>query len=111
MSTDYYLEQQPACATCGRAFERLHIGMSAAGWVFALHVIPDRGIHDLPDWETHWAWPFARIVDEYDRVIEPAEMRRIVTGGDELLHHLSSGGVRVVRSTLGNWDLLDGEFS
>lgn len=39
MSTNYYLFK-PACASCGHEPSPLHIGQSAYGWVFALHVYP-----------------------------------------------------------------------
>lgn len=65
MGTNYYLEPKPPCQCCGRPFEQLHIGKSSAGWCFALHVIPERGIKDLDDWVRIWSQPEARIVDEY----------------------------------------------
>lgn len=74
MGTNYYLESSPPCEKCGHAFERKHIGKSSAGWVFALHVYPDEGISDLPDWFDRWTAPGAIIVDEYGQNISPEKM-------------------------------------
>lgn len=78
MGTNYYLQEKPPCGECGREFERLHIGKSSAGWCFALHVIPELGINDFPDWVARWSKPGAIITDEYDRVVEPAVMRNTI---------------------------------
>lgn len=53
MGTNYYAEYQPPCPTCGRQDPPLHIGKSSAGWCFSLHVIPELGLNDWPEWE---AW-------------------------------------------------------
>lgn len=54
MGTNYYLHHPPKnkCEHCGREDqeEPLHIGKSSAGWVFALHIIPEMGVNDLEDW-------------------------------------------------------------
>lgn len=34
MGTNYYLQQKP-CEHCGRTDDRMHIGKSSGGWVFA----------------------------------------------------------------------------
>ena len=74
MGTNYYLEEKAPCSTCGREFERLHIGKSSGGWVFSLQAMPDLGINDLPDWMERWVKPGARIFDEYGKQIEPRDM-------------------------------------
>lgn len=78
MGTNYYLEPKPACEKCGRDFERLHIGKSSAGWVFALHVYPDDGINDLPDWWDRWNAPGTVIRDEYGKKVSAPEMLAVV---------------------------------
>ncbi len=78
MGTNYYLHAKP-CPHCGRSEPELHIGKSSCGWVFALHVIPEEGIRDLPDWETRWLKPDSVIKDEYGREVTPLEMTEIIT--------------------------------
>ena len=78
MGTNYYIEPKAPCVTCGREFEREHIGKSSAGWCFSLHVDPERGITDLPDWEDRWTKDGAQIVDEYGKKISPEEMRAVI---------------------------------
>jgi hypothetical protein len=80
MGTNYYLEAQPACKCCGRPFERLHIGKSSAGWVFALKVHPDLQINDLPDWYELWVKPESKIEDEYGKSVSADEMLAVVLG-------------------------------
>lgn len=130
MGTNYYLEED-RCLHCDRA-ERLHIGKSSAGWVFALHVIPDEGINSLEDWEERWSRPNVRIVDEYNRDLTPAEMMLCITtrsGHGEGMnskrlasnHDMAPGPNGLVRSRVdgrhciahapGTWDLCVGEFS
>ncbi len=69
MGTNYYLKTAAPCPTCGHEQEPLHIGKSSGGWVFSLHVDPDAGLCDLPDWESRWAKPGATITDEYGETI------------------------------------------
>lgn len=76
MGTNYYIAENP-CETCGRK-ERLHIGKSSMGWVFSLHVMPDRGINALQDWLP--LFEKNKIVDEYGATISPFEMLRIIVG-------------------------------
>jgi hypothetical protein len=78
MGTNAYWVPKP-CESCGRGDEELHIGKSSAGWCYSLHVHPERGIHDLPDWERLWAQPGSVIRDEYREVISAEEMRRWIT--------------------------------
>lgn len=125
MGTNYYLEPEPPCATCGRGYDRLHIGKSSAGWVFALHVIPEEGINDLIDWIARWLKPGAVIRDEYGTEIAPGEMlNRIVArtcnpDGARWLHATKGPrglaraqiGHNVIGHGAGTWDLHTGEFS
>lgn len=81
MGTNFYLHAPEAnkCDHCGRSDpgEVLHIGKSSAGWVFALHVIPERGITDLDDWRALWA--AGTIKNEYGDVLTPEEMELTIT--------------------------------
>lgn len=73
MGTNYYWE--PVCPNCNQPLpdaERLHIGKSSAGWVFALHVYPEKHIDDLPDW-AEW-FRKGRIRNEYGDEIAPDRM-------------------------------------
>src|SRR6478609_6654782 len=73
MGTNFYWLEKPPCPTCGHEPERLHIGKSSAGWVFALRSHSDLQIHDLSDWvERFYLSP--HIVDEYGRAVTPGEM-------------------------------------
>ena len=127
---NFYLHEQSPCPTCGREYDPLHIGKSSAGWCFALHVDPDAGIHDLPDWEARWAKPGALIQDEYGRPITPEDMRLIImararTRGSGMsedwyrVNDATPGPGGLARNKLGRhcighgdgtWDLITGEF-
>ena len=132
MGTNYYLHTKAPCKTCGRPFDRLHIGKSSYGWCFTLHVIPEEGIVDLPDWQKLWKKRGAFIVDEYgDRVSKekmmeiiterewkggqagwrPAEFARnyAVAGPNGLARHRLDGFC--IKHGAGTWDCLVGEFS
>lgn len=74
MGTNYYFER----ITCDKCLskERLHIGKSSMGWMFALREQPEYQIHTLQDWvrfiakAMHEAGPandVPMIVDEYGR--------------------------------------------
>jgi hypothetical protein len=76
MGTNYYLHEN-ACPTCGRGPEPLHIGKSSGGWVFALHVIPEEGINDLPDWIKRWE-KGGVVKDEYGETVTPEEMISVI---------------------------------
>lgn len=75
MGTNYYLRKP--CPHCGQSKDDLHIGKSSGGWVFALHIIPEIGIHDLPDWRDRWG--DGEIVNEYGDIVSPEEMHNIIT--------------------------------
>lgn len=128
MGTNYYLEQQPPCPTCGREFDRLHIGKSSAGWCFALHVIPELGINNLDDWKAKWVGK--KIFDEYGDEVSHKAMISCITDRrwgcentkfDYLSNHAVPGPNNLVRSRVdgrhcvghgeGTWDLIPGEFS
>jgi hypothetical protein len=132
MGTNYYLHTKAPCKTCGRPFEAKHIGKSSAGWCFSLHVIPDEGINDLPDWEKLWKKKGAFILDEYGDRVSTGMMKKIITerawkGGEQwsqdehTYNHSISGPNGLARHRLGDgfcikhgagtWDCLIGEFS
>jgi hypothetical protein len=138
MGTNYYLHRN-LCRHCGRSNEPMHIGKSSAGWCFALHVIPELGINDLPDWQREWETGF--IKDEYGDALDATAMLRVITerrwrdeshwdtewwigyrsevdfhvknyserGPNGLLRHQL--GRWCVGHGAGTWDLMPGEFS
>lgn len=73
MGTRYYYYPNP-CEHCGRADERLYIGLSSVGWCFALCIHPDLEINDLRDWRRLWAEDKGVIKNEYHDVITVDEM-------------------------------------
>ena len=131
MGTNYYIEASEPCECCGRPLEGQHIGKSSGGWCFSLHVDPDAGINDLPDWMARWSLPGARIVDEYGQTIEPDEMLEIILnregphsdhrGAKFYAENIAEAGPkgllrhRVGRFCVGHgdgtYDLIPGEFS
>jgi hypothetical protein len=131
MGTNYYWHERHACPTCDRPFEALHIGKSSGGWCFSLHVYPDDGIRDLPDWEERFARAGSWIDDEYGSPVTAAEMRRTIAdrgrpewpsgstfdyasngaepGPKNLVRHRI--GRHCVGHGAGTWDLIIGDFS
>lgn len=129
MGTNYYLTTKPPCECCGRPYDRMHIGKSSAGWCFSLHVDPENGINDLPDWVALWSQPGAYIQDEYGDVIPPEEMMSTITNRRWKAPPASArtlaendavrGPVGLMRHAIGRhcvghgegtWDLIPGEF-
>lgn len=143
MGTNYYwLNVENECDHCGRGdvVERLHIGKSSGGWCFGLHVHPNQGINDLPDWEVRWA-SGGHIENEYGERVDPAKMWSVIAerewnrggSGDETpfgyaswdefyrRNHAAPGPNGLVRHRIepghcighgaGTWDLIVGEFS
>ena len=134
MGTNYYAirDASPPCDHCGRydEAERLHIGKSSAGWCFALHVIPDRGLTDLPEWMALLSSPGWRIEDEYGRATTVNDLRDIITNRSSSAppltdhwrreNHAVQGPTGLARAAIGDncighgsgtWDLIAGEFS
>jgi hypothetical protein len=78
MGTNYYLRTgKKITKTCDCGFEHeldeeLHIGKSSWGWKFALHIIPERGINELEDWEE--LFKTGKIFDEYGNEITEEQM-------------------------------------
>lgn len=132
MEMNYYLHTKAPCKTCGRPFEAKHIGKSSARWCFSLHVIPDEGINDLPDWEKLWRKKGAFILDESGERVSAGTMKSIITnrvwnGGEQWSpqeynsNNAIPGPKGLVRHRLGNgfcikhgagtWDCMVGDFS
>lgn len=137
MGTNYYLETQPPCPTCGREYESRHIGKSSAGWCFALHVYPEESTMNLEDWKQDWRGK--QIVDEYGRKLTPDEMLAVITDRHWLrrdeplgykdwaefhrINHSEEGPNGLLRHRIGDlqsgcvahgegtWDYIVGEFS
>lgn len=114
MDTNYYWHSQPDCDCCGRPHAPLHIGKSSGGWAFALHVIPEQGIHSLDDWRARWAMPGSFIRDDHGELVSVKEMERTITErtwrGQPVLHNLVDHRHCIERGP-GTWDLITGEFS
>ena len=128
MGTNYYLKTEQ-CQCCGLHDERntMHIGKSSYGWCFSLHVgkwlndLEDGPeAHTLEDWQALWSRPGWVIMNEYDEVVTPEEMLRVITmrGGE---HGYCNDGVELERHTIGGkhclghgpgtYDYIAGEFS
>lgn len=133
MGTNYYhfeTEAGDPCERCGHRKGKRHIGKSAGGWCFSLHVYPEDGIRDLDDWRDRW-WKGGTICDEYGGRILPEEMDLIIRlrSWPEVAHdrefltrnYAIPGPNGLLRSKIDNrhcvghgdgpWDLIVGEFS
>lgn len=134
MGTNYYWrEQKAACPTCGHnSSEELHIGKSSAGWVFALHVYPERGINKLEDWISLFVREDSGIRDEYGNEVKLEAMIRSIAArssgrsepqepywytqnhaepGPHNLARAQIDGRRTIGHGPGTWDYHVGEFS
>lgn len=113
MGTNYYLHKEPACESCGREHEPLHIGKSSLGWCFSLHVIPEKGINTLEDWRELWKSGTAYILDEYDERVPIEEMEKIITQRSHPigLYRHPLDGRHCLGHGDGTWDYIAGEFS
>lgn len=128
MGTNYYWSSNP-CEACGVSKKKLHVGKSSAGWVFALRVHHDEGIHSYGDWAERF--PHGIINDEYGRPVSTEEMIKVITErswksevehSDSFLRQnyaipgphglLRSDPSRLPSVTTGEgtWDLHDNEF-
>lgn len=126
MGMNYTLHRN-LCPHCGRGDEPLHIGKASLGWVFMLHVYPEHGINDLPDWISLFHAPGNVIRDEGDRVIPPHAMLATIAARysttpltyDAIPFDAERGPYNLLRSRIdkhcigrgaGTWDLVVGEF-
>lgn len=129
MGCNYYL-LQPSCGHCGKSGDRLHIGKSSAGWVFAVHLIPERNLNCLNDWiqfikvNTGIGWT---LVDENDKPITLSDLVNTITnrswsaptehddrysvpGPNNLSRHKLDESFCVAHGP-GTWDYIVGDFS
>ena len=121
MGTNYYFHQKSTsmCEHCGHdpGAKVLHIGKSSYGWCFSLHIIPEEGINSLDDWKLAWDAPDTKILNEYDEVVRPEDMLKIITTrgpgkwSPEGVDPQRSVGDHCVGHGSGSWDLIVGEFS
>ena len=120
MGTNYYLVKRvnkKACPTCGQQKEIpreivRHIGKSAVGWHFMVHVDPSKGIYNLNDLLPSFFNPALRIEDEYGRQITPVQMCNIIMGRQEEGRRLSRvDPPDCFARGEGTWDYFTGEFS
>lgn len=117
MGTNYYYETAGTdpCPHCGRGdeSEKLHIGKSSTGWAFSLHIVPERNINTLSDWQQIWA-SGGQIRDEYGESVSPEEMLARITKRSHpngLRRHTGGHGENFVRPGEPTYDLVEGEFS
>lgn len=125
MGTNYYLkkEAEPACKCCDRPYEgqELHIDKSSMGWCFSLHVIPELGLNDWPEWlefiqkSLQEGWT---LEDEYGQefhlpafVVVVTERESTHVGRKGALMRHSVDGEHCLGNGSGTWDLIAGEFS
>lgn len=115
MGTNYYhvKDAKPECECCKRPFEteKDHIGKSSVGWVFALHVIPEKGIVGLADWALRWLDRDSHIEDEYGARLTPQEMLSRIVGRGAGLQRSTVDGTHCMANGNGTYDLFIGEFS
>lgn len=87
MSTNYYWFSRPICIHCGVAAKPVHIGLSACGWAFQLHIYPVKRNPDNPDeykiesfedWNELFMVDGSYIEDEYQRVIPIKDMIALI---------------------------------
>ncbi len=111
MGTNFYLYSKP-CKCCGRSDEPLHIGKSSAGWAFALHVYPEKGINNLEDWKQIFKNADKIIVSEYgdektyDEMIDKITNRSHPRG----LNRSYVDGRHCIGNGEGTYDYIIGEF-
>lgn len=74
MGTNYYWEPSVPCTTCGRPFERVHIGKASAGWTFSFHGTEQ--IRSYSDWLENLTT--GRIVNEYGNEVSLDEFKDTV---------------------------------
>ena len=129
MGTNYYAYRN-VCERCGRGDEPLHIGKSSAGWCFSLHVYPELGLTDWPEWEEYLAKVTSVVRDEYGEAVTLEGLRQRVTerawngqpssatwlrenhavaGPKGLARHCLND--RCIKNGAGTWDCLVGDFS
>jgi hypothetical protein len=138
MSINYYWieEEIIPCLWCGRSDRenRLHIGLSARGWCFQLHVHQPGDNELLPKDYNGWQELFKQrgsyIVDKYGDKVKPKEMIDIITNregvdrpkdydyarnqavlGPNKLLRARIDNIHCVAHGEGTWDCIVGDFS
>lgn len=59
-------------------YEEIHVGKSSAGWVFLLHIHPDKNIYSLEDYCNIWYDPNIALYNEYDELISPKQLEHTI---------------------------------
>ena len=124
MSTNYYVLPDDPCPCCGRQDAARHLGLSAYGWCFSLHIYPNEGLNTLEDWKKFLEGK--KIVNEYDSPVTLEEMLKIITERQgtrplnyEELKWAVQGPKNLARCLPkncagygeGTWDYVEGDFS
>lgn len=76
MSTTYFYKPPP-CPCCGHT-EEIEIGLSAAGWAFALNVYPSKGLVSLGTWLQYMRNNKGTVRDEYNKQVPLHDLRNII---------------------------------
>jgi len=76
---------------------QLHIGKSSHGWAFALHVIPQLRINDLPDWVE--LLDYGQITSEYGDTLTKEELLRVITERARPTNE----ALEIIRNERSNW--------
>jgi len=108
MGTNYYVYYD-RCSTCGRGEKELHIGKSSVGWVFSLHVIPEKDLNNLDDWKKFLYGK--QIHNEYGDKIEFYELIDKITKRNHPKGLNRHNHNHCIGHGEGTWDLIEGEFS
>lgn len=79
MGTSYYIMHPNLCPHCKKELscEQLHIGKSSVGWVFALHIYPEKKINTIEDWKAILL-SGKQIQNEYGDILLPEIMISII---------------------------------
>lgn len=88
MGTNYYTEEDPPCAHCGRGGTEFHIGKSSAGWAFTFAPYPEHGLTTWAAWKQFLA---PRVIkNEYGDVVPLDDLAELVEAKKELWTHVTA---------------------
>ena len=76
MGTNYYYDLYKGSVELE---EELHIGKSSVGWVFSMHVIPEKNLNSLHEWVAFILSAHGNIRNEYGKNIYLGELLRTIT--------------------------------
>ena len=113
MGTNFYWSpdsEGPHCDTC-TCHEALHIGKRSGGWKFALRIHPYLDICELEDWKEKFNQAGSSIYNEYGSKVEVSEMLDIIEHWGDEAPQTRDYKYLDTKPGLGNYDLLDIEFS